>query len=216
MSRRFWLLSLFALCLTSFVDLARSNEVAKDEEGWTQLFDGKTMDGWKVNESPKSWKVEEGALVCHGPRSHLFYTGADKPFKNFHFSAEVKTTPGSNSGIYFHTRYQESGWPKYGYECQVNITQSDPKKSGGIYATLDVAKPPAKDNEWYTQEIIVEGRHVITKINGEVTADYMEPEGKPAFSDDFERRLGEGTFALQAHDPDSKVYFRNLKVKRLP
>ena len=216
MSRRFWLLSLLTLGLTLFVDLARADEVAKDKEGWTQMFDGKTMDGWKVNESPTSWKVEEGALVCHGPRSHLFYMGAEKPFKNFHFSAEVKTTPGSNSGIYFHTRYQESDWPKYGYECQVNITQSDPKKSGGIYATLDVAKPPAKDNEWYTQEIIVEGRHVITKINGEITADYLEPEGKPAFSDDFERRLGEGTFALQAHDPDSKVYFRNLKVKRLP
>lgn len=205
------------LACLAFAFVFGFSEAVRAEDGdWQNLFDGKSMQGWKVNENPESWKVEEGALVCHGQRSHLFYVGSDKPFKNFHFSAEVKTTPGSNSGIYFHTRYQDLGWPKYGYECQVNITQSDPKKSGGIYATLDVAKPPAKDNEWYTQEIIVEGRHVITKINGEVTADYMEPEGKKAFSADFERRLGEGTFALQAHDPDSKVYFRNLKVKRLP
>lgn len=206
-----WLLSIAAFFLLSF-----STDIRGEDGEWFKLFDGKSMEGWKVNESPESWKVENGALVCHGKRSHLFYVGSDKPFKNFHFSAEVMTTPGSNSGIYFHTRYQDSGWPKYGYECQVNITQKDPKKSGGLYATLDVAKPPAKDNEWYTQEIIVQGRHVITKINGEVTADYVEPEGKEAFSADFERRLGEGTFALQAHDPDSKVYFRNLKVKRLP
>lgn len=208
------LTSLLSITFLSILSLISS--VRAEDGDWISLFDGKTMEGWKINESPESWKVEDGALVCHGKRSHLFYVGSDKPFKNFHFSAEVMTTPGSNSGIYFHTRYQESGWPKYGYECQVNITQGDPKKSGGIYATLDVANPPAKDNEWYTQEIIVEGRRVITKINGEVTADYVEPEGKPAFSADFERRLGEGTFALQAHDPDSKVYFRNLKVKRLP
>ncbi|MFN5467709.1 MAG: DUF1080 domain-containing protein [Pirellulaceae bacterium] len=180
------------------------------------IFDGKTLSGWKANENPDSWKVEDGTLTCKGPRSHLFYVGDEKPFKNFHFKAEVKTTKGSNSGIYFHTRYQESGWPKYGYECQVNITQSDPKKSSGLYAVADVLEPPAKDDQWYTQEIIVEGRHVVLKVDGKTLVDYMEPEGKKPFSDDFERRLGWGTFALQAHDPDSKVHFRNLQVKRLP
>jgi hypothetical protein len=53
-------------------------------------------------------------------------------------------------------------------------------------------------------------------VNDKMTVDYTEPEGKEAYSDDFERRLGEGTFALQAHDPASIVYFRNLKVRRLP
>lgn len=212
--RRMLMIAMVAcLSLAGFAPLS-AEEPAGD--GWVSLFDGKTLDGWKVNENEDSWKVEDGTLTCKGPRSHLFYVGDEKPFKNFHFKAEVKTTPGSNSGIYFHTKYQESGWPKYGYECQVNITQGDPKKSGGIYSVQDVAEPPAKDNEWYTQEIIVEGRHVILKINGKVTADYTEPEGKEAFSKDFERRLGEGTFALQAHDPDSKVSFRNLSVKRLP
>lgn len=187
-----------------------------DADGeWMDLFDGKSLDGWKINESPDSWGIEDGSIVCQGPRSHLFYVGQDKPFKNFHFKAEVKTTPGSNSGIYFHTKYQDDGWPKYGYECQVNITQSDPKKSGGLYSVVDVAEPPAKDDEWYTQEIIVEGRKIVMKINGETLVEYEEEEGKEAHSNDFERRLGEGTFALQAHDPDSKVYFRNIQVKRL-
>jgi hypothetical protein len=187
----------------------------ESEEGFKSLFDGKTFDGWKINESPDSWKIEDGNVVANGPRSHLFYVGEDKPFKDFHFKAEVKTTPGSNSGIFFHTKFQEEGWPKYGFEVQVNITQSDPKKSAGLYAVEDVYEAPAKDNEWYTQEIIVKGRHVITKVNGKTIVDYTEPENKEAASAEFERRLDEGTFALQAHDPDSKVYFRNIRVKRL-
>ena len=31
---------------------------------WKTMFDGKTMTGWKVNENPDSWKVEDGCLVC--------------------------------------------------------------------------------------------------------------------------------------------------------
>lgn len=186
------------------------------DEGWISLFDGKTLKGWKASENKDSWSVEDGALVCHGPRSHLFYVGEDKPFVNFEFKAEVKTTPGSNAGIYFHTRYQEVGWPKYGYECQVNVSHKDPKKSGSLYGVENVSDPPAKDNEWYTQHIIVKGRHIVLKINDQTVVDFTEPEGQQAFSADFERRLGSGTFALQAHDPDSKVYFRKLMVKRLP
>ncbi|MDX1925804.1 MAG: DUF1080 domain-containing protein [Pirellulaceae bacterium] len=189
---------------------------AAAQDGFKKIFDGKSMDGWKANENTGSWQLKDGLLVCHGERSHLFYVGEDKPFKNFHFKAEVKTTKGSNSGIYFHTKYQDSGWPKFGYECQVNVTHTDPKKSSGLYAVKDVADPGIKDDEWYTQEIIVNGRHIELKINGKTMVDYTEPENKPAFSNEFERKLAEGTFALQAHDPESIVYFRNIEVKRLP
>jgi hypothetical protein len=188
----------------------------EENDGWVSLFDGETMKGWKASENKDSWSVEEGALVCKGPRSHLFYVGEEKPFKNFEFKADVMTKPGSNAGIYFHTKYQEVGWPKYGYEAQVNITHPDPKKTGSLYGVVDVSDPPAKDNEYWTQYIMVNDRHVVIKINGKTVVDYVEPEGKEPFSQDFERRLGEGTFALQAHDPESVVYFKNIKVKRLP
>ena len=204
------------LRLSAFLLLAVvSSSVVADD--WKMLWDGQTMKGWKANENKGSWTIEDGALKCVGPRSHLFYVGDDRPFTNFEFECEVKTTQGSNSGIYFHTRYQDSGWPKYGYECQVNITQGDPKKSGSLYSVVDVGVPAGiKDDEWYKTTIRVEGKHITIKVNDEVTVDYTEPEGKEAFSDSFERRLGAGTFALQAHDPDSVVYFRNLKVRRLP
>lgn len=188
---------------------------AEKETGFVSLFDGKSMDGWKVNENPESWKVQDGCLVCKGERSHIFYVGDDKPYKNFHFKAEVKTEPNSNAGIYFHTKYQDSDWPKYGFECQVNLSyKADPRKTSSLYAVKDVLEPAAKDNEWYTQEIIVQGNKVTLKVNGKTMVEYIEPEGQKAGSD-FTRKIDEGTFALQAHDPGSKVYFRNLRVKRL-
>jgi hypothetical protein len=189
---------------------------AADEDGWQTIFDGKTMKGWKASENKDSWSIADGAIVCHGPRSHLFYVGDDKPFTNFEFKCDVMTTPGSNAGIYFHTKYQDEGWPKFGYESQVNVSHRDPKKTGSLYGVVDVSNPPCKDNEYWTQHIIVNGRRVIIKVNGETMVDYTQPENQEAFSDQFERRLGSGTFALQAHDPDSKVYFKNIQVKRLP
>ncbi len=216
------LFSLFASMAVLVIGLQRASaqeaiEVKNAEEtGFETIFDGKTLDGWKINESPESWSIDDGMIIANGNVSHLFYVGQEKPFHNFHFKADVMTTPNSNSGIYFCTKFQETGWPKFGYECQVNISHKDPKKSAGIYSVMDVFDPPAKDNEWYTQEIIVKDRKITSIVNGKTIVEYTEPEGKESSSNDFERRLGEGgTFALQAHDPDSKVYFKNIRVKRL-
>lgn len=184
-------------------------------DDWVSLFDGKTFGDWKVNENKDSWKIEDGAFVCNGDRSHLFYMGDMAPFKNFHFSCKVMTKPKSNAGIYFHTKFQESGWPKGGYECQVNNTHGDPRKTASIYAVKDVMNnSPAKDNVWFTQEIIVKGKTVEVKIDGKTVNTYTEPDGKKA-GKDFERLLSGGTFAFQAHDPISKVYFKDIKVKKL-
>ncbi len=188
---------------------------ADSAEQWQTIFNG-TMEGWKVGENADSWRIENGALVCHGPKAHLFYVGDSRPFKNFELECEVMTRPGSNSGIYFHTEYQESDWPRRGLECQVNISHTDSIRSGSLYGIVKVTDPPARDNEWYTNNIRVEGRHVVIRINGQVVVDYTEPENQTPHSDRFDRRLGQGTFALQAHDPDSEVWFRNIRVRRLP
>ncbi|MBU6236618.1 MAG: DUF1080 domain-containing protein [Planctomycetes bacterium] len=207
--------ALLLACVAVLPSLAQDSTKTADETGFVSLFDGKSMNGWKVNENQTSWAVKDGMLVCQGERSHIFYVGDDKPFKNFHFKAEVMTEPNSNAGIYFHTKYQESGWPKYGFECQVNLSyKSDPRKTSSLYAVKDVLEPAAKDNEWYLQEIIVVGKKITLKVNGKTQVEYIEPDDQKAGSD-FTRKLDEGTFALQAHDPGSKVYFRNIRVKRL-
>ena len=125
------------------------------------------------------------------------------------------TRPMANAGIYFHTRFQESGWPKHGYEAQVNNSHRDPKKTGSLYAVSNVDKANHQDNEWFTEEIIVRGKNVVIKVNGETTVDFTEADDRQP-GKDFTRILDEGTFAFQAHDPGSEVRFRNIMVKKLP
>ena len=188
---------------------------AQTEEGYTSLFDGKTFAGWKpAEEHTNTWSIADGSLVAHGDRCHLFYVGDEKPFKNFELKVDVMTGPHSNGGIYFHTHYQTTGWPTNGFESQVNVTHSDWKKTGSLYDVANLGNTPAKDNEWYTQTITVQGSKMTCKINDIVVLEYNEPPGtqpgKP-----FTRKLAEGTFALQAHDPNSVIHYKNIRVKRL-
>lgn len=210
------------ICCSLALLCAVSTAVAQKQDGWIKMFDGKTMAGWKANENPKSWQVKDGNLVCEGDRSHLFFTGKDgaAKFKNFEFKCEVMTTQGSNAGIYFHTKYQDTGWPKHGFECQVNISHKDTKKTSSLYAVKNVGaddlKGLIKDGEWYTQHIVVKGNKVTLKVNDKTMVEYTQPADQKPFSKNFSRMLGEGTIALQAHDPKSVVHFRNLMIKPLP
>jgi len=188
------------------------------QDGWVTLFDAKSLTGWKVGENANTFSVENGTIVAHGPTAHLFYEGEvhQHNFKNFEFKAEVMTTPGSNSGIYFHTVYQDSSWPKKGYEVQVNNSHTDWRRTGSLYAVQDVKEVYVKDNEWFTEYFKVEGKHVIVKINDKTVVDYTEPDNVKRDAGSEGRLISNGTFALQGHDPNSKVFFKNIMVKVLP
>ena len=208
-------LSLLRLLLP-LVCLSPAVFAAESEEGFVPLMDGKTFTGWKpATENPTTWKIEDGAFVTRGGRNHLFYVGDPLPFKNFELRAEVMTEPGANGGIYFHTAYQETSWPKAGFETQVNNTHSDWKKTGSVYGIASIGVSSAQDRKWWTQHIIVKGNTVTVKIDGKAVVEYVEPAGAQP-GPDFGRKLGSGTFALQAHDPKSVVRYRNIRVKRLP
>jgi hypothetical protein len=125
------------------------------------------------------------------------------------------TTPGSNSGIYFHTEFQQQSWPDKGFEVQVNNSHSDWKRTGSLYDIKDIREVYVKDNEWFTEYIKVVGKHVIIKINDKIVVDYTEPDNFKAPENHPGRVISSGTFALQAHDPKSKVYFKDLMVKPL-
>lgn len=203
--------------ITTFFALAISLPffAADSEDGFVSLMDGKTFNGWKSSiDSTNTWQVEDGAFVTRGKTAHLFYAGDEKPFKNFELKVDVMTEPNSNGGIYFHTKYQEKGFPKYGFECQVNVSHGDWKKSGSLYDVVNVASTIAKDNKWSVQHIIVKGSKVTVKIDGQIVLEYTEPPGSQA-GQAYTRKLGEGTFALQAHDPKSVIHYKNIRVKRL-
>lgn len=188
----------------------------KKESEWIELFNGKDFTGWKASENQGTFKIENGMIIANGNRSHLFYAGdGDKPIniKNFELSADVMTFPLANAGVYFHTSYQEEGWPEKGYEVQVNATHhgaddyKEVKKGGSLYGVRNVYKAFVKDSTWYNLNIHVEGKHIRIEQDGIVTVDYIESSNP---------RQESGTFCLQGHDPLSTVYFKNIRLKILP
>ena len=107
-------LILILICVSILLAGCKSVEMMYSRAtGWESLFDDKTLNGWKASENKDTFSVRDGMIVAAGPRSHLFYVGPVQKanFKNFELKADCFTTPGSNSGIYFHTEYQETGWP---------------------------------------------------------------------------------------------------------
>jgi hypothetical protein len=124
------------------------------------------------------------------------------------------TDTNSNGGIFFHTRYQSNDWPRVGFETQVNNSGKDWIRTGSLYAVVNVSRSLAQDGKWWTQEIKVEGNKVTVLVDEKIVLQYFEPAGAQP-GKDFERKLGEGTFALQGHDPGSVVRYKNIRVKRL-
>jgi len=204
----------FLVLITIFVLLSCTSFKHAAEDKWVSLFDGKTLDGWKVGNNAKTFSIKDGAIAVNGEVAHLYYVGpvANHNFKDFEFKADVMTMPGSNSGIYFHTEYQESSWPEKGYEVQVNNSHSDWRRSGSLWAIQDVKETYAKDKEWYTTRIKVKGKHVQVFINDHMVVDYTEPENVQRSEGMARRLISSGTFALQGHDPGSTVYFKNIYV----
>ncbi len=216
------------------------------EEGFVSLFDGKTLDGWKIGENAEVFQVRDGMIVMECPATnhrpaHLFYVGdvSHHDFKNFDLKVDVMTFPGANSGIYFHTKYQESGWPNFGIECQIDNSHADWRRTGSLWGIRNISwgpetppannkenvtilpKPPVTDNVWYTQEVIYQDGLVVVKLDDKTMFEYRLPQA------DVEHKLPtkmtwlpRGTFALQGHPPMpdhiSKAYFKNIRVKVLP
>ncbi len=192
------------------------------------LFDGKSLNGWKAAEHPDSFSVVDGLIQGNGPRAHLFYLGEDgkAEFENFELELEAKPMPGCNSGVYFHATWQDANWPrKSGFEVQVNNTQpafdrtnyTENKKTGSLYGVRNLYKAMVKDGEWFTMNILVRKPRVEVRLNGKLMMEYTEPANQPVVNPgttmDF---LTKGTFALQCHDEKSQIWFRNIRVRRLP
>lgn len=196
---------------------------------WTNLFDGRSLDGWKAADHPEAWTVKDGTLSCNGDRSHLFYVGPVQgaQFGDFEAEVEVFTHPGANSGVYFHATWQDTGWPSTGFEMQVNNNQPpfagdtgnayrEHKKTGSLYGIRNTYKALARDGEWFTLRLRVEVPRVTIHVNDVQVVDYVEPEGEVAGLTPPLNKLGKGTFALQCHDTKSQVQYRRVAVRPLP
>ena len=197
------------------------------EPGWTSLFNGRDFTGWKISR-PESFRIEDGAIVANGAAGHAYYDGAfrNHTFRNFELKVEVMARANSNGGVYVLTEYQEKGgnvrasgdFPSKGFEIQVNNSYSrDPVKTGSLYHVQDVTEAPAKDDEWFTMHIIVKGDSINVRVNDKQLVDWTQPADWNGGREGSGRVMstGGGTIALQAHDPNSTVYYKNIRIKPL-
>ena len=192
-------------------------QTGKPEPGFTQLFNGKDWTGWKVaNEA--SFKIQDGAMVANGSAGHAYYDGPfmDHTFRNFELKVDVMTKPNSNGGIFVLTQFQDKGFPSKGFEIQVNNTYArDPVKSGSLYHVSDITEAPAKDDEWFTEHIIVKDDTVTIRVNDKQVVQWTQTKEWAADPKNANKVMSPGTIALQAHDPGSTVYYRNIRIKPL-
>jgi len=195
---------------------------------WIPLFNGKDLAGWEPNTQPEAFTVVDGAIRAHATQSyaHLFYVGDGSPeagrFRDFELEATVRGELHSNSGIYFHSDIASGEGPKLklakGYELQLNDTVKEKRKTGSLYAVADLSASPVDETQWFKVRLRVEGRRIQIFVNDRQTADYTERDGDPR-PKGFEGRFLDprgGSIALQAHDPDSVYYFKDLRIRRLP
>jgi hypothetical protein len=204
---------ILALCMALGYSFADDQQCEIGDQ-WIRIFDGQSLSGWRASENPDSFAVEGGVIVVRGERAHLFYEGdvGGADFKNFEFKCRIKTHPKANSGVFFHTAFQPSGWPRKGYEVQVNATHPDRRKTGSVYAVKDVMDTaPNSDGEWFELYFKVDGDRITVKVDGEIVNEYVEQPGDIQ----GERRLSSGTIAIQAHDPGSLVHYKDIYI-RLP
>lgn len=187
----------------------------KAEQGFVSLFNGKDLAGWKTHPNDKAkWEVKDGTIVGTGPAGHLFSERDD--YENFHLRFEVKINNKGNSGQYFRTKFGP-GFPA-GYEAQINSTHNDKIRTGSLYPdgrggySADERKKMVifdmlvEPDTWFVQEVIAVGNHIVIKVNGKTTVDFVDEKS----------RHSKGHFAIQQHDPGSVVSVRRIEVKELP
>lgn len=195
------------------------------EPGFTSLFNGHDLTGWKAGGPTESFSVQDGAIVTGGPTSHLYYDGDfhNHSFRNFELKVDVMTRAGANGGVYVLTEYEAAGgnvratgrFPSKGFEIQVNNSHTDRIRTGSLYHVSDILDAsPAKDDEWFTEDIVVSGETITVAVNGKPVVRWTQPADWDGGREGPGRRIsGPGTIALQCHDPKSTVYYKNIRIR---
>jgi hypothetical protein len=182
-------------------------------QGWTKLFNGKDLSGWRA-EGKEKWTVEHGAIVGEAVTDKYGYLVTEKTFKDFHLRVKFKCDAAGNYGLFFRSRITGEG--KWGPDIEGLQAEIDPSRdTAGIYESagrewlarvtpesLKVFKPYG----WNTLEVIAKGNHLTTRLNGHPMIDYEDPAP----------RFQEGVIGLQLHSGGGmKIHFKDIEIKLL-
>lgn len=191
-----------------------------DKAGWTQLWNGKNLEGWK-HVGPGKFVVEDGMLKSEGGMGLLWYT--PRKFGNCVIRVVYKTTKKTdNSGVFI--RIPEAATEPWmpvnkGYEVQIDDSGDDYHVSGVLYSLTKAAARPGKTGGWNTMDIAIEGPRTIVLLNGVKVTDYTEGQPVPPKEHSYEPTRGPrqnaGYIGLQNHSDKDTVYFGEVAERGL-
>ncbi|MGH9309667.1 MAG: 3-keto-disaccharide hydrolase [Vicinamibacterales bacterium] len=215
----------FTMILLLLLATGAQGKTPAAEPGFTDLFNGTDLTGWKIGGPPQSFTVRDGAIVASGPASHAYYDGPfrNHSFRNFELRMDVKAGTGANGGVYVLTEFEQVGgnerasgrFPSKGFEVQVYNGTAGPR-TGSLYHVVDIDASLVKDEEWFTQTIVVKGDTIIVTINDKQVVNWTQPADWNGGPEGPGRRItGPGTIALQAHDAKSAVLYKNIRIRLL-
>ena len=213
---------------------ANTLTAAEKAAGWTLLFDGHSLDGWRAYKKPDAaglrWKVDDGSLSLPAQTAAGTRSGdiiSKDTFEQFELTVDWRIAPGGNSGIkYFILEDLDSA---IGHEYQVidDERHADAKigphrQTAAFYDVLPATDRPMKPaGEWNTTRIVVRGQTVEHWLNGKKVLQYEL--GSPALKAAIAKskfkgiaRFGtrqNGHILLQDHG--NQVWFRSIKIRRL-
>lgn len=206
--------------LTFLFALVTVGTTRADDEGWTPLFDGKTLDGWTVQGGKAEYKVEDGTIVGETVEGspNTFLCKGD--FQDFELEFEVLCDPRLNSGVQVRSQvygpdHRRAG-VVYGPQCEIarkeNGTSAQFYDEGRRGRWLNEIKAEAKDafknDDWNQYRVVVQGNRYRSWINGLAASD---------FTDDLDER---GFIGLQVHGIRKgtgpyQVRWRNIRIREL-
>lgn len=222
------------LALLTCVSLSiTASTTIQAQDGWTSLFDGKSLDGWSVKSGFATYAIEDGGVIAGktaegSPNSFLT---SDKQYGDFELTFEVKVDDGLNSGVQIRSLLKNvEGENSYGgrlFGPQVEI-EAGPGQAGYIYGEATgrgwlSPEPQSKEKavnehahfkngQWNKFRVVAKGANIKTWINGEMIADLTDEE--------IYATHPKGMIGLQVHGIGKKtgpfeVRWRNLKIKSL-
>ncbi len=204
--------------------LTNVNAYSQEESGWKNLFDGKTLNGWKKLGGKAEFKVENGVIVGStvvNSEGNTFLC-TEKEYSDFVLELDIKVDDStSNSGVQFRSHYDPEGYSGKGkvYGYQYEIDPSDRKWSGGIYEEARRAwlYPVTLNQNAKSAFKLGQYNHLKLECIGHETKTWLNNIPVAYMVDTVDAK---GFFGLQMHSIESdeklageKVYFKNIRIK---
>ena len=214
----------------------KDNSLTQSEKksGWELLFDGKTLNGWRMyqNKLTDCWGAKNGELYCKGSETNKTDLRTDiitaEQYGDFELSIDWKIAPESNSGIMYHVTEQYNvpylSGPEYQIIDDIGFPEKleDWQKTGADYAMYPASTRPTNPvGQYNTSRIIVKGAHREYWLNNVKVVDFeaWTPEwNKQKATGKWKNAPGygiakNGYICLQDHG--GGVWFKNIKIRKL-